>query len=133
MKGMLSYYFDEMMDDYQMKMDSSKVRDRGNKKWVAMMLPEHLKLIRSYSEEQTKVPRTKLNEWDLEAIEETINIAIKRKCDVTIKMLNEEGRFAFRGGIILTVDLKKRTIEVEGSIGHHKYKLDDIVDVTVTD
>ncbi|ALC88135.1 hypothetical protein AM499_07765 [Bacillus sp. FJAT-22090] len=116
------------MMDHQL--DLSKVRDRGNKKWVAMMLPEHLKLIRSYSEEQTKVPRPILNEWDLEAIEETINIANKRKCDVTIKMWRD-GEFILRGGIIQNVDLKNRTIEVDDPFGLHNYNLDLIVDVTV--
>ncbi|MDI2586232.1 hypothetical protein OR571_03585 [Psychrobacillus sp. NEAU-3TGS] len=47
-------HFDKMMEH---QLDLSNVRDRGNKKWVAMMLPEHLKLIRNYNEEQSKIPR----------------------------------------------------------------------------
>lgn len=121
-------FFDNMMDNHQL--DLSKVIDRGNKKWVAMMIPEHLKLIRNYNEEQKKIPRPQLNEWDLHAIEETINIAIKRKSDVTIKMW-KEGEFILRGGIIQNVDLNDRTIEVDNPYGLHKYILDDIVDVTV--
>ena len=31
--------------------DLSHVRDRGSKKWVAMMLPEHVKMLREYGEE----------------------------------------------------------------------------------
>ncbi|MDF2064960.1 YolD-like family protein [Bacillus sp. Cr_A10] len=97
-----------------------------------MMLPEHLKLIRSYTEEQKKIPLPQLDEWDLHAIEETINIAIKRKCDVTIKMWRD-GEFILRGGIIQNVDLKNRTIEVDDPFELHNYNLDVIVDVTVTD
>lgn len=123
-------FFDNMMDNH--KLDLSNVKDRGSKKWVAMMIPEHLKMIRSINEEQKEIPRPQLNEWDLHAIEETINIAIKRKSDVTIKMWKDR-EFIFRGGIIQNVDLKDRTIEVDNPYGLHKYILDDIVDVTVTD
>ncbi|KQL37591.1 hypothetical protein AN959_03435 [Psychrobacillus sp. FJAT-21963] len=119
-----------MIDNPQL--DLSNVKDRGSKKWVAMMLPEHLKLIRSYKEEQKKIPRPQLDEWDLHAIEETINIAIKRKSDVVIKLW-KDGEFILRGGIIQNVDLKDRIIEVDNPYGLLSYNLDDIVDVTVTD
>ena len=37
--------------------DLSEVRDRGSKKWVAMMLAEHVQLIRQYNEDTKKIPR----------------------------------------------------------------------------
>ena len=40
--------------------DLSKVRDRRSKKWVAMMLPEHVQLIRQYNEDTKKIPRPNL-------------------------------------------------------------------------
>ncbi|MFF2754373.1 hypothetical protein ACFVR1_11590 [Psychrobacillus sp. NPDC058041] len=42
-------------DYFDQALDLSKVRDRGSKKWVAMMLPEHLKLV---------------DEWDLDIIQD---------------------------------------------------------------
>lgn len=40
-------------DDWN-QLDLSRLQDRGSKKWVAMMLPEHVKLLREYSEEIKK-------------------------------------------------------------------------------
>ncbi|MEI4770953.1 YolD-like family protein [Psychrobacillus sp. FJAT-51614] len=117
-------------DHFDHELDLSKVQDRGSKKWVAMVLPEHVKLMRDYVREQQLIPRPQLNEWDLEIIEETINLAMTRKCDVAIKMWRD-GKYVLRGGIIQRVDLKQRTMEVDDPFGLHKYKLDEVVDVTV--
>lgn len=55
----------------------------------AMMLPEHVALIRQYNKEIKKVPRPDLDEWDLDAIQENIEIAMKRNVDVKIKTWEE--------------------------------------------
>ena len=68
-------YRDEMNNN---TFDLSKVRDRGSKKWVAMMLPEHVQLLRQYNEDIKKIPRPNLDEFDLLAIQEQIEIAMKR-------------------------------------------------------
>ena len=118
-------YFDERMDFP----DLSKVRDRGSKKLVAIMLPEHVKMIRDYNEEVKKVPRPQLNEWDVHAIEETLQIAIKRKCTVILKMW-KEGQIYLSGGTIESVDLKRRTLELDDPFGLRTFNLDEIVDIT---
>ena len=71
-------YLNEMNNNF----DSSKVRDRGSKKWVAMMLPEHVQLIRQYNEDIKKVHRPSLDEFDLLAIQEQIEIAMKRNVEI---------------------------------------------------
>ena len=119
--------FEGIMDQ---KFDMSKVRDRGSKKGVAMMLPEHVAMIRQYNEETKKVPRPDLDEWDLDAIQENINIAMKRNVDVEIKTW-EDGKFIFHTGKITWVDLSRRTIEMEDVFKSFVLKLDEIVDVTV--
>lgn len=45
------------------------IRDRGNIKWTAMMLPEHLKLLREWQEEEERREPVgpdpqQLEEWD---------------------------------------------------------------------
>ena len=101
-------------------------------KWKGMMLPEHVALLNEYFGEKKKVPKPDLNEWELHAIEETLQIALKRKSDMTIKMW-WDSEFHLRGGIIQDVDLRKRTIDVDDPFGLHTYLLDSIVDVTVTE
>ncbi|MFB5087046.1 YolD-like family protein [Psychrobacillus sp. PGGUH221] len=120
-------FFDEMMDH---QLDLSQVKDRGNKKWVAMMLPEHLKLIREYVDDQKKIPKPVLDEWDLDIIQENIQIAMKRNVDVEVKTW-KNGEFNFQIGSISWVDLKGRTIEMEDVFKSNVIQLDDIVDVTV--
>ncbi|SES35288.1 YolD-like family protein [Psychrobacillus sp. OK032] len=108
------------------------IKDRGMKKWQGMMLPEHVAVLNKFFGEKKRVPKPDLNEWDLHANEETLQIALKRKCEMTIKMW-WDGGFHFRGGIIKDVDLSKRTIDVDDPFGLHTYMLDSIVDVTVTE
>ena len=48
------------------------IRDRGSKKWVSMMLPEHVKLLKEYNESLTKVEKPVLDEQKLEEFNETI-------------------------------------------------------------
>ena len=96
----------------------------------AMMLPEHVALIRQYNKEIKKVPRPDLDEWDLDAIQENIEIAMKRNVDVKIKTW-DDGKFIFHNGKITWVDLGRRTIEMEHVFKSFMLKLDEIVDVTV--
>lgn len=112
--------------------DFSKLQDRGSKKWVAMMLPEHVALLREYSKEIKREPKPDLDEWDLHAIEETIQIAIKRKSDVLLKVWRN-GVIDQFGGTIESIDLNHRTLELDNPFGIKEYKLDDIVDVTIQD
>ncbi|MFE3576768.1 hypothetical protein [Lysinibacillus sp. NPDC059133] len=48
------------------------LKDRGNMKWTAMTLPEHLVKIREWKEEQFHDKKRELTEWELEEIEQTI-------------------------------------------------------------
>lgn len=112
------------------RLDLSKVRDRGSKKWVAMMLPEHVKMIRDYNEEVKKAPRPDLNVFDYEAIQEQIELAMKRNVEIHIKRW-KNGEFLYNDGTIQWIDLNKRTIELEDSSRSYVFPLDDIVDVAI--
>ncbi|MFB5088241.1 YolD-like family protein [Psychrobacillus sp. PGGUH221] len=112
------------------KLDVSKVQDRGSKKWVAMMLPEHLKLIRQYNDDSKKIPKPELNEWDLEAIQESIELAMKRNVEVKIKLW-KDGGFTIYVGKLIWVDLNRRLIEMEDTFKSFSLRLDEIVDITL--
>lgn len=106
------------------------IKDRGTKKWTAMMLPEHVSLIRKYNEEQKKIPRPDLDEWDFDIIQENIQIAMHRNVDVEIKTW-KDGAFICSVGKLMWVDLKRRVIEMEDVFKSFTVQLDEIVDVTV--
>lgn len=112
------------------QLDLSQLQDRGSKKWVAMMLPEHVKMLREYSEEIKKEPRPDLNEFDYEAIQDQIALAMKRNVEIKIKRW-KEGEFIYNRGTIQWIDLRKRTIELEDPFRSFELYIDEIVDVTI--
>lgn len=112
------------------QLDLSQLHDRGSKKWVAMMLPEHVKLLREYAVEIKKDPRPVLDEFDYELIEEQIAIAMKRNVEAKIKRW-KDGEFIYIRGTIQWIDLARRTIELEDPFHSFELSIDEIVDVTI--
>ncbi|QUG41577.1 YolD-like family protein [Psychrobacillus sp. INOP01] len=92
--------------------DSAKYLDRGSKKWVAMMLPEHVKMIREYAVEIKRDERPDLNEWDLEAIQECLDLSMLQKADTIIKLWRD-GQFYYNRGTIESIDIQRRTLEMQ--------------------
>lgn len=112
--------------------DAAKYKDRGSKKWVAMMLTEHVGLLREYLGDQDKVARPQLEEWDYDAIQECLEMAMKMKSDTKVKLW-KDGEFEYKRGTIEGVDLTRRTIELQDPFYLHQIYLGDIVDVTIMD
>ncbi|WP_062356093.1 YolD-like family protein [Bacillus kwashiorkori] len=51
------------------------IRDRGRIKWTAMMLPEHVKLLRDWQEEELWEEKRELDEQRLEQLNEVVREA----------------------------------------------------------
>lgn len=47
-------------------------KDRGVIKWTALMLPEHVKELRSWQDELKQVQPNELHEWELANLQQTI-------------------------------------------------------------
>ena len=122
------YFHEHFLEVYE----SAKYLDRGSKKWVAMMLPEHVKLLREYNVELERDPRPDLNEWDLEAIHDCLHLAMLSKADTKIKLWSD-GQFIYNRGTIESIDLTRRTLELQDPFYLFSLKLDEIVDVTIMD
>ena len=61
-------------------------RDRGNKKWsMAMMLPEHIVELRKWRDEDHYTERPQFDDFDLQSIQENIEISYKRKCSTHVQ------------------------------------------------
>lgn len=118
----------------EMEIDSKYGLDvRRNVKWkTSMMLPEHVKMLREHSVEIQKDPRPDLNEWDLEAIHDCLQLAMQSKADTKIKMWRD-GQFIYNRGTIESIDLTLRTLELQDPFYLFSLKLDEIVDVTIMD
>ena len=59
------------------------IRDRGNMKWTSMMLPEHVKLLRYWSETDSYQEKPELDEQQLEQFNEAICRAMEEHTELT--------------------------------------------------
>lgn len=112
--------------------DPSRIRDRGRIKWTAMMLPEHVAIIRDYIANDGKVNKPVLDEWDLRQLEESIGLALAQRAEIKLKYW-QAGDILTRGGKITKVDTTRRVLYVEDPFDTTAYPLDCIVDVSIID
>ena len=106
------------------------IRDRGNKKWTAMMLPEHVKELIAWEEESKLVKRPELEEFELTLIAEEVERAHKSK--TTIKLTYwREGYLKQDFGKVIDIDMKSQTIVVDDPFSTVRYKFSEIVAVSL--
>lgn len=86
------------------------LKDRGNMKWTAMMLPEHLVEIKKWKEEQFHEKKRNLTEWELEEIEITIQRAFKMRQLVTLTLWDNNKLHDETGQITGTDTIKKELL-----------------------
>ncbi|RST75260.1 YolD-like family protein [Siminovitchia acidinfaciens] len=53
------------------------IKDRGTKKWTAMMLPEHVQMLKYLNVDYERVKKPDIDEQGWEEINETLHIAIE--------------------------------------------------------
>lgn len=88
------------------------IRDRGNIKWNAMMLPEHVKLLREWQEKDDDVEKPELDEWALQELSEQLQLAYRNHTQVELKIW-EAAHIFTATGIISKLDDTKRTLYLE--------------------
>jgi len=104
------------------------IRDRGNIKWTAMMLPEHVARLQKWKNKDNYTERPELNEWDLQAIQEALELAYKRKCETLIKIW-DNGRIIKHQGIVQEINLRKMCIVLGDPCGSETMAVADIVNM----
>lgn len=77
-----------------------KNRDRGRIKWTAMMLTEHVQKLKEWMDEDNYEERPLLEEFDLQAIQEEIELAYKSKCQVLVKTWDNGVVKKYQGTIV---------------------------------
>lgn len=113
-------------------MDFNRLRDRGTKKWTAMMLTEHVERLRDWYAEDDYIERPELDEWDLEAMQMEIELAYKRQCEINVTVW-KAGKVKPYIGKISELDSKLNVLSVDGPFGNEKIPLQDIVKVQCLD
>ena len=109
---------------------SGEYKDRGIIKWQGMFLTEHVEMIRAWREEDNRVDKPELDEWDLQAIQEELELSIKRKCEVRIQIW-KEWKFYYYTGIIEDMEFKNKTITYRDTFGLHRLSVGEIISIDI--
>lgn len=114
--------------------ESAKLKDRANKWSMSMMMTEHVDLIKKEIEQQKFIEKPMLEVWELQGIQEDMEISIKTKCDVDIKVWNH-GKYEVHRGIINKVNENSRQIYYSDPFNKTcgPINLDNIVDIEPVD
>lgn len=108
------------------------IKDRGRIKWTALMLPEHVDMIREWYEKDEQVPKPDLNEFDLQLIQEEMEIALKRQCNVIIHSW-KTGVIHTNRGIIQGIDARSRMLIYGDQFEKHRLPMDEVVSIVIVD
>lgn len=108
------------------------IRDRGNIKWTAMMLSEHVAELRRWQEEDHYEERPKLDDFDLQAIQHEIEVAQKRECEVHVKLWGK-GKSVLYMGVISEINVDSMWITVDSPFGRDRMPVEDIIDVQIAE
>ncbi|GLO66110.1 YolD-like family protein [Oceanobacillus kimchii] len=111
----------------------SSVNDRGSIKWTAMMMPEHIEMLKDLKKEQIKVKKPVIDEQKQEEINFQLKMGFKDNLLVEIKYY-ENGHFLTFKGYIQKMNYENRLIEVTEEIYEREFmriKYEDILDVFI--
>lgn len=106
------------------------IKDRGNIKWQGMFLSEHVQMLRDLAEEDKRVPKPNLDQYDMQLISEEMDLAMKRKCYIIIHTWRD-GKITRHHGMIGSIDIKSRVLILEDPFKDHRLNLDEIVSVNM--
>ncbi|AYC28736.1 YolD-like family protein [Paenisporosarcina cavernae] len=102
------------------------IKDRGNIKWTSLFLPEHVKAMREWQEDIGKVDKPLLDEFDLQVLQEELEIAIQTANEVRIKEW-KDGKFVYHRGIITRANSQKLTYE--DPFGKHDIYATNLIEI----
>lgn len=106
--------------------------DRGMKKWQGLMLTEHVKLIRELSANDNYIQQTLLDDWELQQIQEELEVAYKRQCMAEVTAWRK-GKHITYIGKISELDYRLNLISVEGPFGEDRISVVDVIKVQCMD
>lgn len=87
-------------------------KDRGTKKWTAMMLPEHIERLREWDKELAYIVPKEKTEWELEELQQTIVQAYKQRLMVKFSIF-KQGDWSVEIGVITALEVTKKHLLIE--------------------
>lgn len=109
------------------------IRDRGKIKWTSMMLPEHVKLLRDWANEDAFEQAREVDEQYLEVMNETIFEAMEFEKMVAVTYYHQH-KYEIAMGYIREWDELNQKLHVVDSFKEtHRIPLQSIADVRFAD
>lgn len=109
------------------------LRDRGNIKWTAMMLPEHVAMLRKLKESQNYRTKPVIDEQQLEQFNYLIENSIKTKEPIKITYFKDES-FKTIVATIRNMDTILKKIRVMNEVGEIvQICLENIIEIKIVD
>lgn len=109
--------------------DLSKLKDRGSKKWsMAMMLPEHVQAIRRLIEEDKKILKPILDEYDYECLNEDLAIALRSESLVQLRTWRD-GVVKETVGVVESIDSTSRKIYLVMNGEEESIRMDELFSI----
>lgn len=96
------------------------IKDRGNKKWTAMMLTEHVTDLRDWYESDSDIPEPEYDEFSLNSLADDLNIAFQSESNVRIAYWSNKRTEDYEGQII---DLLPNEKSIKVKTNDYIYKL----------
>lgn len=109
------------------------IRDRGRIKWTSMMLPEHVKLLRDWSKEDTYEQKMEIDEQKLDSMNEAISEAMEMGKSVIITHYRRKNYELVIGNIHFWDEIRHRLHIIDRFEEVHRISIEDIADVRFTD
>lgn len=107
-----------------------EIKDRGIIKWQGMFLPEHVEMIRAWREEDNRVEKPDLTDFDLQLIQEELEIAMKRRCMVKIQTW-KDAQFYYHEGIVEDIDFRNKVLIYNDLVKNRRIPVGEIVSFTM--
>lgn len=103
-------------------------KDRGNKKWTAMMLIEHRQKLKELKESEKDRKKPILDDQEKDIINSKLQQALKSDLIVKLKYYKNK-RFEFVSGKIRAVNSYQDLLVIKNSEEREKIKLNDLIDI----
>ena len=91
------------------------IKDRGNKKWTAMMLIEHRKKLKEVKEHEDDREKPILDDQEKAVINSRLHQVLERNLKVKIKYYRDK-RFKTISGRIKRVDVNRREVVISDEV-----------------
>lgn len=109
------------------------LKDRGTIKWTAMMLPEHVAMLRKLKESTNYKAKPILDEQFLEELNETMCISMQAKEAIELTYYHEHD-YKSISGVIQSFDIVTKCVRIVSKEGSSvQLKAENIIDVKMGD